>query len=598
MRKLTLLAGASALATISVASIAAAQVTQLYGGGATLAAPSTRQAGDCYGVQQTNAGLTPSVGYLVQNKNPTPPPPFFFTPSVITVSAFNYAGATAPQNCATTQITSSVEIPYISASSGIGIAALYTHDAARQWGPVDSAGDTWPYVTFGMSETSLGTTDVNVYDNGGVEQKITFTASPGAGQYPIPATLYGPLIQFPLFIDPVAIAYDATYKRVISADGSTHTDYHLNLSTNIKRTDGSGGLHLDAATYCAIFNGQVTNWNDAALQSLNSNTSLKDPADGGAFNVPLQIVGRSDSAGATSVFTRHLANVCASAAGNQYGNSTTTLPTALLGPAYNKLTAPYPSVAGETVGKYTLASGADGLAKYVGAFADNSTLGAGEGGLSANNGQTIVLGRIGYLGADYVLPAVLNTGDNSYGLNSASLKNSTGAFEPPTAKTALASFGTILPPQSTSKGVFCTTTAATCGAGLRSDPAAWVQAADKSVPLANPSAATGYPIVGTANILLYQCYATSPVTKALITKGSATVTPGFLYWYETSKTTTDAKLGLLAEDGLSILPTGWRAAIEDAFMTNKDKLGLQISTAQGATSTTAAACKVSGIVGG
>jgi ABC-type phosphate transport system substrate-binding protein len=596
MRKLKFLAGASALATTAIASMAAAQVTQIYGGGATLAAPSTRQAGDCYGVQQTNAGLTPSVGYLVQNKAPTPPPPFL-TPSVITVNAFNYTGSPA-QNCATTQINSSVEVSYLSASSGIGIAAVYTHDAAKQWGPVDGSGDTWPYVTFGMSETSLGTTDVNAYNNGGVEQKITFTASPGAGQYPIPATLYGPLIQFPLFIDPVTLAYDATYKRVVSGDGSTHTDYHLNLASTIKRTDGSGGLHLDSPTYCAIFNGQITNWNDPSLQSLNSGASLKDPADPGAFSVPLQIVGRADSAGATSVFTRHLANVCAAVSGNQYANSASTLPTTLQGPAYNKLTAPYPPVAGETLGKYTLASGADGLAKYVGAFADSSTFGSGEGGSSSNNGQTIVLGRIGYLGADYVLPAVLNSGGNSYGLNSASLMNAAGKFEPPTAKTALASFGTNLAPQSTSTGAYCTTTSATCGVGLRSDPSAWVQPADKSAALANPSATGGYPIVGTANVLAYQCYATNAVTKGLINIHNTTQTAGFFYWYETSKTTTDPTLGLLTKDGLSILPVGWRNAIEDTFMTNKSKLGLQISTAQGTTSTTAAACKVAGIVGG
>jgi ABC-type phosphate transport system substrate-binding protein len=596
MPKLRFLAGASALAITAVASSAFAQVTQIYVAGHAFAAPLTRQAADCYGVQQTNSGLTPSAGFLVQNKNPTPPPPFL-TPSSASVLAFNYMGSPA-QNCATTQVTSSVEVQNIAITSGVAIAAFYTHDAGNQLGPVDAAGDTWPYVTFGTSETPLGTVDVNVYKNGGVEQKITFTTTPGAGQYPIPATLYGPIIQVPLIVEPIAVGYESTYKRVIAADGASHTDYHLNIYSNYRRADGSGGLHLDSGAYCKIFNGQITNWNDPALKSLNNNMSLQDPSDTGTFSVPLQIVGRADGAGSTSVLTRHLANVCASLSGNQYGNSASTLPTALQGPIYDKTTAPYPPVAGETLGKFTRVGAADGIAKYLGAFADVSTLGSGEGGPSNNNGATIVLGRMGYLGPDYALPAVNNTGNNTYGLNTANLKNAAGLFEPPNAAASLAAFGPGLPPQTTSTGAYCTTTSSTCGPGLRSDPTAWVQAADKSVPLANPTAKGAYPMVDTSNLLLYQCYADPSVVQALITKGTSTIKPGFLYWFETSKTVEDKKLGLVDEDGYSILPSSWRAAIEDTFMTNKSKLGLQVSAAQGTASTTAAACKVSGIVGG
>jgi ABC-type phosphate transport system substrate-binding protein len=587
MKRLNLLAGTGILVATAVAGAASAQ-THFYGGGSSLIAPYLRQAGDCYGVAQTNAGLTPSTGYLVQNVNPSAPPPFL-TPGDVSVAAFNYIGTPA-QNCATTQINTAAEIDYISTGSGVGIDGFYTHDANAKWGPIDGSGDTWAYVSYAMSETSLGTTDVNVFKNGGVERGITYAAS--GGQYPIPATLYGPLIQFPFSIDPVAIAYESTYKRVIVADGHAHTDYHLHLN----HARAGGGLRLDAPTYCAIFNGSITNWNDGALTTLNGGVSLKDTKDTATFSVPLQIVGRSDSSGTTSVFTRHLANVCASVGGNQYGNATSTLPTGLKGPTYNKLTAPYPPVAGETVGKYTIAAGSDGVAKYVGAFGDVSTLGSGEGGSSSNNGQTIVLGRMGYVGPDFALPYVTNTGANNYGLNTADLANSHGNFITPGPKTALASYASLLAPQSTSTGAFCTTTSATCGAGLRSDPAAWVQAADKSVPIANPSAVSGYPIVGTTNVLLYQCYANAAETTALAS--TVATAPGFLFWALTSKTITDAKKGVLAEAGLSAPSKSFSKAAQDAFMTNKDKLGLQISTAQGTTTTTAAACKVSGIVGG
>ena len=41
----------------------------------------------------------------------------------------------------------------------------------------------------------------------------------------------------------------------------------------------SGGLRLDQDAYCRIWNGQITNWNDARLKALNGNVSLQDPQD-------------------------------------------------------------------------------------------------------------------------------------------------------------------------------------------------------------------------------------------------------------------------------------------------------------------------------
>ena len=203
---------------------------------------------------------------------------------------------------------------------------------------------------------------------------------------------------------------------------------------------------------------------------------------------------------------------------------------------------------------------------------------------------------IGYVGPDFALPFVVHTGANTYSLNTADLANSHGNFISPGPKTATTSYASILAPQSTSTGNFCTTTSSTCGAGLRSDPSAWVQPADKSAAIANPSAVSGYPIVGTTNVLLYQCYATAAETAAMAS--TSTATPGFLYWSLTSKTVTDAAKGVLANAGLASPTKSFVGAAKDAFFANKDKLGLQISTAQGTTATTAAACKVAGIVGG
>jgi len=453
MQKLHLLAGASVLAVTAIAGVASATtpVTQLYGAGSSLAAPYARQSGDCFGVQQTNAGLTnqfgTDTGYLVQQKNSGGT---IITPTIIGVTAFNYTGTPA-QNCASKQNTTATEFEYMSTGSGTGIKGVYSHDAQNQWGPVDGSGAVyWPAVYFGMSDNPLGAADVGVYNSGGTEQGISF--GPG-GAYATPSTLYGPLIQYPFIIDPVVFAYEPTYKRVVAADGSSHTDYHFN--NHYPRTDGSGGLHLDSATYCQIFNGQITNWNAAALKTLNGKISLEDPTDPtppASWSVPLQIVGRNDSSGTTSIFYRHLSTVCTEA-GNQFASTTavpSTLPAALRGPHWLKANAPYGANNGGIVdvpGEFTLADGNDGVAKYLGAFADASTLGSAEGGTNGtlNDGQTIILGRLGYVGPDFALPYVTNTGANSYGLNTASPKNAGGKFIEATPKAATASFANAPP---------------------------------------------------------------------------------------------------------------------------------------------------------
>src|SRR5471030_1008121 len=255
MSKAKFLAGASVIvaAAASVAGAAGAQVTtQTYDSGNTLFAAYLRQAQDCYG--------NPTA-LVIQGPNT-------HSPTTINITPFNYLGKKA-FNCATTHVDPSVQLNTIETGSGTGIKAVFSHDATTFWGDTVPPGNNntpYPTVNFATSETPLGAADVTVYNSGGVEQGITFTATPGAGQYLIPATLFGPLIQYPMLIAPLAIAYDAVYKRVRQADNSI-ASYHFNIHK--PRTDGSGGLVLDATTYCKIFNGQITNWNDPALTALN-----------------------------------------------------------------------------------------------------------------------------------------------------------------------------------------------------------------------------------------------------------------------------------------------------------------------------------------
>ncbi|ORV14886.1 phosphate ABC transporter substrate-binding protein PstS [Mycobacterium celatum] len=62
--------------------------------------------------------------------------------------------------------------------------------------------------------------------------------------------------------------------------------------------DGLTSLNLDGPTAAQIFNGQITAWNDAAIQMLNLGVAL--PAE------PIRIVFRSDESGTTDNFQRYL----------------------------------------------------------------------------------------------------------------------------------------------------------------------------------------------------------------------------------------------------------------------------------------------------
>ncbi|HEX3943510.1 MAG TPA: substrate-binding domain-containing protein [Rhizomicrobium sp.] len=546
--KHALLVGVCAASAVASLTSANAAATTAWGGGSSLIGPYMRQAMDCYG---------------------NPQPLIIQSPLQLEqIAPFNYTGK-KPQDCSTKHINTGATLQYDSAGSGAGIANLYSHDprssAPKGYGDIDpntSGEQDMPYVSFGQSDAGLGQSDVNVYVNGNDNNGPNAACSVpeqgvcvvGPGETPNPPTTfanpnktYGALVQFPLSVDPVAFAYDPTYKKVGNNDGSV-TSYQFNIK--FPHADGSGGLRLDAATYCAIFNGQIKNWNDPALKKLNGNVSLQDPKDSGSFNVPLQIVGRQDSSGTTSIFTRHLANVCANVAGNQYSDGATTLPATLIGGTWDGQ-----QVHNEVLGKFTVAQGNPGVAQYV-AFRDTPTA-----------GQTLIQGHLGYAGADFVLPAVLVNQQNNYGLNSTDLKNSSGKWQGATGAAALAAFGSITPPQSDNKGHYDLSNCSGASARCRAHPYDWAEPVSKTSPLANPTAKNGYPVVGTTNLIAYTCYSDPNV---------ANVMTGFTGWYSKSFTVQEVPLGLLVANGLSSLPRQWRNAIKESFIDGKDGLGLNI----------------------
>jgi phosphate transport system substrate-binding protein len=78
-------------------------------------------------------------------------------------------------------------------------------------------------------------------------------------------------IDLPVYISPIAIAYNL---------------------------DGVKDLKLDATTIAGIFKGTITNWNDPAITSQNSGTTLP--------SAPITVVHRSDDSGTTQNFTEYL----------------------------------------------------------------------------------------------------------------------------------------------------------------------------------------------------------------------------------------------------------------------------------------------------
>jgi hypothetical protein len=114
----------------------------------------------------------------------------------------------------------------------------------------------------------------------------------------------------------VAIGYNPVYKQIRNARNGNVVDY----SFNVQNRGVGGGLRLNAATYCAIFSGEITNWNDSRITALNVNpatgvaVSLRaanDPVAEADWSLPIKVVVRDETSGTTALFTRHLRAACA-----------------------------------------------------------------------------------------------------------------------------------------------------------------------------------------------------------------------------------------------------------------------------------------------
>lgn len=537
-----------------------------------------------------------------------------------TISPGLYAG-TQPLDCSAeaNNLQPNQPVDYVSTGSGFGrqmwrqFADIFDGAAkGAQSGVFNPFGTAtrWNHIQFAFSDAGLAQSELTEYNSGAA--------------FPSAASQAGPAISFPVFVLPVAVAYDSTYG--VNAKG-----HAMVFNAQGKGINSTAVINLTRAAYCGIFNGTINNWNDATIQKLNGRLVVKGVNQGiplfdanndtaarwSTDGAPIRLVGRLDKSGTTDVFTRHLAAVCNAASGyagtNNYLQHAESLP-------YNAASnggVDFTSVRSDTNYKPGVAS-----SKYAGttnmvsgdyfngtaivniASGTPTSLPTGAVGsglyLVANGGgkvgQALVApsdyplhgvllnGKVGYISADFIQPSV----DAPGGLNAASLQvgstpgTTAASFAAPTIRNQLLAF-TQLPPESDANGAYKPgtdtrlvnpVTGTTKVAATRDNPLAWVDVlySDPN-PLSAP--ATGYPIVGTTQYFGYTCYTsgnrTSLVEMLGLTLGQINKNShGAVISKLTFGGSSPMVPGIDDQSNIAVVPAAWAAAITKTFLTNGD----------------------------
>jgi len=169
---------------------------------------------------------------------------------------------------------------------------------------ISGAGATFPYPIYAKwadayhKETGVGLNYQSIGSGGGIKQIKADTVTFGASDMPLkPDDLEkSGLTQFPTVMGGVV--------PVVNIEG-------------VK----PGEIVLDGQTLADIFQGKITNWNDAKIQSHNPAVKLPDQA--------IAVVHRSDGSGTTFVFSTYLSQVSADWKGAVGANSALEWPTGI-----------------------------------------------------------------------------------------------------------------------------------------------------------------------------------------------------------------------------------------------------------------------------
>lgn len=488
-------------------------------------------------------------------------------------------------NCSTQSLQPQFSGKYVGTGSGFG--RQIWRSFSNQFGPagINNPFGTWNNVQFAFADSTASQSDLTTYNT---------NAAPTAGAP----------IMFPMYVLPVAIAYNPVYGK--NANGQ---DMRFNVQ-NPQSINGvvAGGLRMSRSLYCGVFNGEVKNFNHSAFTTANGGVPLFDPVNDtstrwSSDGVPVRLVGRLDRSGTTDIFTRALAAQC----GGRFATNAETLP-------YDRTPGAnvpnFSSVRPDTGLSPNANHPVAGTINSVGnQYFTGSAIASVPGGLPANpngnegsglflvadgsgkvrdainfgpdyalNGVTLN-GKIGYVGSDFIA----NSPSGSPTLFAAALQvGSTSNYAMPSALAATQAFGTVLPPESNISGAYTqgdtrSVRLPTTGTGpaKRENPLAWYDVLYTGTSnLANPTA--GYPITGTTQFLGYTCY----------TSANRPHMANFLGWHTDGVTqdsaganrtgiltsTSSLNPGLLSRSNIGVLPNSWKYAVRQTFLTDSSEV--------------------------
>jgi phosphate transport system substrate-binding protein len=264
---------------------------------------------------------------------------------------------------------------------------------------------------------------------------------------------------------------------------------------------------LNDADLCGIFSGQFTDW-----------SQVTNPDNGSKYaSGAITVVYRSDNSGTTDLLTSHLAKVCPIPSG------TTAKPVTFV--ETQNFASLFP--ASQPPANFVAASGSGGVAASLLALS-----GAGVSYLSPDWTNTAL--------APSSAPAQANQ------LKVASLRNThSDADVIPTAANATAALGSFTAPT---------------GANA-SSPANWV-------PIVSDPA-SGYPISGTSQIIVSQCYANPGNATPSV---ASQVTTFLTNHYQSNA-------AIVNGNGFDVLPTAFKNTLVADFLSTRSALGIGNATA-------------------
>ncbi len=536
----------------------------------------------------------------------------------------------ADTSASSTNIQPNFSGKYVGAGSGFGrkmwrqykdnFDGSPTNGTTHVFNPFNTVGENtsspdarWSHLQYAFSDTPIAPSDLTEYNNGGTDS-VT-------GTFPGALTSAGAAVSFPLFVLPIAVAFNTAY-------GTNATNQPMTFNSQFADAVFNGAtfktLRLNRQAYCGIFNGVIKNWNDPILKALNKRTDLFDPTNDDKTRwttdgAPIRLVGRLDNSGSTDVFTRHLAAVCSltgnmpTGTTNVYARNAENLPynkagngnldfTVVREDTNYKPGAAQSKFAGDTnlvsgdyfdgtsvqhiggattpsgaptgsvgSGLFTVTNGGSNVAKFIG-LAPDYTL-----------GSVKINGKIGYVSADAIKPSPDAPVAAVGSVVAAALSvGTTALYAVPSVAKANAAFGTastqILPPESDATGAYTPGTdtrqvrnaAGTLVNATRDNPIAWTDVLYAGTnSLAAP--ADGYPIVGTTQFFGYTCYTATNRQQIVNLLGLAlggvkrnskdgAINPN------TFKGVPAANFGIFSSGNIGIVPLAWQTAILNTYL--------------------------------